>query len=79
MGIHEQAATIRGMTDERIAQYIDQVRHNADNEGYNRGRKETDGYAVREFVESCASVPGIGAATVMKMTQVARSKGYVSE
>lgn len=82
--IHDKAVKMRKMTDEQLVHYVEDRVAKAESEGYNRGlkrgKREGDSIdIIRAFIDKIAELPGIGKASVKKITVLAKEEGYIEE
>lgn len=82
--IHDKAVKMRKMTDEQLVHYVEDRVAKAESEGYNRGlkrgKRESDSIdIIRVFIDKIAELPGIGKASVKKITVLAKEEGYIEE
>ena len=83
--IHEKAVKVRKMTDEQLVSYIEDRVEKARSEGFNKGKKTVEeiirpaAAGVKEFLDQLrtSKIPGIGAATINKITKAAEEYGYI--
>lgn len=76
--MHNQAVKLRNMTDEKLIEYIDHVRADAEQLGYERGQSEKSSGAVSIFLDELNDIRGIGTVTLAKLRRFAVEAGYVS-
>ena len=76
--MHNKAVSIRNMTDEQLMEYIDRVKHNAEEVGYVRGQEERKSDRLVDFLRDLDTIRGVGVVTVKKLRSHAVDAGYVS-
>lgn len=76
--MHNKAVSIRNMTDEQLIEYMDRIRHNAEEVGYERGHAEKKYDCLIDFLKELDTIRGIGIVTVKKLRQHAVDAGYVT-
>ena len=82
--IHDKAVKIRKMTDEQLVRYVEDRVAKAESEGYNRGSKHGEREddcidTIHTFIAKIAQLPGIGKASVEKITVLAKEEGYIEK
>ena len=76
--MHNKAVSIRNMTDEQLMEYLDCIKHNAEEIGYERGHAEKKYDCLISFLRDLDTIKGIGVVTVTKLRRHAVDAGYVS-
>ena len=77
--VHEKAVKIRKMTDEQLVHYAEDRVEKARSEGFNQGKKSSDGADINKFLKEISSIKGIGDVTICKIADHFKRAGNKNE
>lgn len=84
--LHEKAVKLRKMTDDQLCQYIDGLKDEAYEDGFNAGKNQEKpvvekSNGIEEFLQRLDTMSGtgngIGKSTVYKLRKFAEKEGYI--
>lgn len=81
--IYKRAVELRKMTDEQLVQHIEDMAKKARSEGFERGKKACKDsmgdrdITVKNFIQAIRLLPGVGKATMEKISRLAEEGGWI--
>lgn len=84
--LHEKAVKLRKMTDNQLCQYIDGLKDESYEDGFNAGKNQAKpvvekSNGIEEFLQRLDTMSGtgngIGKSTVYKLRKFAEKEGYI--